>query len=192
MPRTLTFSAPHQAQGRVKIFTSTVQPGRKAWYDGVAVEGKHKHHDKSVTTSPIFPGPLGWLRGEKYIIAKIVYYYSVARALGSRSKLNLLLGSRRSEMEDEWIVILLMNVMVVMRLMIRTICQQRIPRPSSTSSSSSSAKRHWVIDIFRRCEYKYWSQYCSDRWHGWLIYAVTDCDKDGDHKKSVPLSSNPV
>ena len=36
-------------------------------------------------------------------------------------------------MEDEWIVILLMNVMVVMRLMIRTICQ-RIPRPSSASS----------------------------------------------------------
>ena len=40
-------------------------------------------------------------------------------------------------MEDEWIVILLMNVMVVMRLMIRTICQ-RIPRPSSTLHTLST------------------------------------------------------
>ena len=104
-----------------------------------------KHHDKSVSSLPISATNSGALEGEKHIIAKIVY--NSGAGLGSRSKLNLLVGSRRFEIEDEWIVILLMNVMVVMRLMIRTICQQRIPRPSSASSSTSSTQRPDVNNI---------------------------------------------
>ena len=71
-------------------------------------------------------------------------------------------------------------------------CDGRDETNDQDDLSAEDTKTFLRLHSASRCEALNVSILFSSTWHSWLISAVTDCDKDGDHKKSVPLSSNLV